>query len=420
MTGSSAEVTLYELLGVSKNATTEQIRAAYRRLMRTAHPDSGGSPGMFRSVQEAYETLSDPERRKAYDQRQGSGETRRGTSESTQRAGADRQGHEERTGTTDRGAPPHAGRARPMDPPPPPPPWDGQDVTFSPPISHPESERPKAPRWTKVWMAIWLAIGFLVELVEAIGLWATIESTGSTDGIIPFMIGLAVFFLIVGLLPWWLSKRSTKAPAAPVASDFIRPEDLMVRSFGEPGRGLSAGRFGARAEAGAEGERRTVKLLSDSILKGIPSARLVNGIRWPGTDHADIDHAVLAGNRLVLVDSKMWQDGHYWWDNNELYRDGEEQKPLHMGYAVDGMRKMFPNLLVEGFVLVHSPTGKLDRPQIDQAAPPVSVLHDPNRTLVSVVNAHDLVGAASGFLAHGDRAHVVDLVALRALLGMMV
>ncbi|PZF82779.1 J domain-containing protein [Jiangella anatolica] len=57
----------YDLLDVPATATAAEIREAYRRAVRTAHPDVGGTSGMFRLITVAYETLSDPDRRAAYD-----------------------------------------------------------------------------------------------------------------------------------------------------------------------------------------------------------------------------------------------------------------------------------------------------------------------------------------------------------------
>ncbi len=58
----------YEILGVKKDASTDDIKKAFRRLARKHHPDAGGSEERFKDINEAYEVLSDPEKRKQYDQ----------------------------------------------------------------------------------------------------------------------------------------------------------------------------------------------------------------------------------------------------------------------------------------------------------------------------------------------------------------
>lgn len=57
-------------MGVSPNATADLIKTAYRKKAAQYHPDRNPSPdaaARFREVQEAYDVLSDAERRKAYD-----------------------------------------------------------------------------------------------------------------------------------------------------------------------------------------------------------------------------------------------------------------------------------------------------------------------------------------------------------------
>src|SRR4029077_19892416 len=60
----------YVLLGVSRTATDEQIRSAYRKLARQYHPDGNSASDAserFKAVTEAYEVLTDPQRRQRYD-----------------------------------------------------------------------------------------------------------------------------------------------------------------------------------------------------------------------------------------------------------------------------------------------------------------------------------------------------------------
>lgn len=59
---------LYKTLGVSKTATPDELKKAYRTIALKEHPDKGGDIEKFKSISSAYEILSDPDKRRQYDQ----------------------------------------------------------------------------------------------------------------------------------------------------------------------------------------------------------------------------------------------------------------------------------------------------------------------------------------------------------------
>lgn len=58
---------LYNVLEINQNATQDEIKASYRKLVKLHHPDKGGQADKFKEINAANEVLSDPEKRKIYD-----------------------------------------------------------------------------------------------------------------------------------------------------------------------------------------------------------------------------------------------------------------------------------------------------------------------------------------------------------------
>ena len=59
---------LYDALDLSSDCSQEDIKKQYRKMAKKHHPDHGGDEEKFKNIQLAYDTLSDPEKRKEYDE----------------------------------------------------------------------------------------------------------------------------------------------------------------------------------------------------------------------------------------------------------------------------------------------------------------------------------------------------------------
>lgn len=166
---------LYEVLGVPRTATAAEISSAYRRLVRRTHPDVGGSNSLFRMVQLAYETLSDPVRRAEYDR---SGSAAPGEETPTSDSGRAR-GDEPGAGTGDAHPPPPG-----AGPPPGSPGWSdpgepgaaaggpftgqaGQGPGWQPPPAAPAGGEPGSFLSQRPWI-VPVAVGVFLFLVSGI------------------------------------------------------------------------------------------------------------------------------------------------------------------------------------------------------------------------------------------------------------
>ena len=60
-------INYYSVLGVRDDASDGEIRIGYKRMANFYHPDKGGNSEQFKKIQEAYEVLTDPNKRNYYD-----------------------------------------------------------------------------------------------------------------------------------------------------------------------------------------------------------------------------------------------------------------------------------------------------------------------------------------------------------------
>lgn len=62
-----SKIDYYKILEVNKQSSLEEIKKSYKKLAIKHHPDKGGNPEHFKNISEAYQVLSDSEKRKVYD-----------------------------------------------------------------------------------------------------------------------------------------------------------------------------------------------------------------------------------------------------------------------------------------------------------------------------------------------------------------
>lgn len=359
------DVDYYELLGVRPDATAAEIKSAYRALARSMHPDTGGTAGTFRLLREAYETLGDPQRRAEYDNALYDGaqydseyETEYDTGYDADEPGGepDEDGPAEpgfrTTGSTGAGGAAAATRtrrsryrARPGQ--------FGEDPAFVP-------DTPRLPVATIPW-------------------WHRVDDTARVHYAQPGTAGhaptvAALLGVVLAALPLLLPLDLSPVPlvgcllllaAALTAASLLGRRALaahrQLRAFRDEFGGTAVfGRPGTETDQVAE--RLTADLLA-SYLTRLPGVRVFHGLAWPDSVFADVDHAVLCGRRLVLVESKLWLPGHYSTDSSgTLQRNGHRFRGggTRLAESVERFRRLLPQVEVRGaLVLYPSRAGEL-------------------------------------------------------------
>lgn len=360
----------YELLGVPHDADTEAITRAYRKLARVSHPDSGGNSGMFRLLRTAYETLTDPLQRKAYDDRLGSTESEPAPAEDAAPSEETAESDEPVAGTWQFAD----GTARSMVVEPEQLTWWSRVDPEVPAVVDPpyRQGRRAVAAAVLVFLAVTvtMAVTHLVALVSvaagavlivAAYLRAYRERDNST---VAAVVGLVAVvgtggYMYLGVKPLApvLGFGCLAALVAAVVLSYrygqsalldrlAPPEAVAQVEYGQPGLSHASDdeRFGERMGADA--------LVSLTFLPGV---RLFHGLGSPA-DGTAVDHAIACGRRVALVESRYWEPGRFsWTPHGALLRDGRHfpagETGLHVSVA-GYQRVLGADVTVRGFIMV--------------------------------------------------------------------
>ncbi|HJP76107.1 MAG TPA: J domain-containing protein [Pseudonocardiaceae bacterium] len=399
---------LYDVLGVARDADQDEIKRAYRAAVKKFHPDAEGNSYFFRLIQQAYETLSDPDRRADYDRNPGRENT-----------------------------------PRPPQPPPAAQPHPRMAGPSVPAIPYDE-----IPWWSKVnpdarirWRARIKPATFGFVLIG--GLWLALLSSGLATGTLAKAgyYGYLVFAAVIVPTLWCvLSALLGRKPQRPAVlwslaagvglialAYFIKTQHLATAQAGTVieyalgalivpfaagwyarSRGgqkidwqanlwqLRGGWQGANARSAdfEQAASLTADLLS-RYLTQIPAVRV---FRDPVGFGPNVDHVLLCGRRLVLITSVLWPAGDY-----SLGRGGE--------VLLDGRPVMSGSLGVSRARRSgrwHHPTARLRSVVLvwpDQPGQPLRTSWSPADTY-GVTSAEVLIKDVGGWLAeHPNTVH---------------
>lgn len=406
----------YDILDIDSDVDQATIKAAYRKLAKRYHPDiTGDVKGhFFVMIQDAYDCLSDEKKRTAYDRTLSSGSSYSSSSsyqddEQEQKRQEDEEFRRQypeppknwgRTENTPSEIPYPVVNWNAME-------WFKKDYSqFKERIALPHPGKTKGLAGGAVFLglSVFLAMFSMLfpipnlpplpfaAIFAGIGIKKWIDYVRFRSTVKPYLAFMGAFVVLFGYsilfggqsgapvplglaaivasagaiylgywsaLRWhhWERVRDSRYHIAITAKDI---KDYV--SWGKPGQLDDAvGKFSAHNVAlGIAGEKFTAELM-EQLLK-IPGTRIFHGLKFPGSETADVDHAIINGNKIALVDSKMWSGGDYRWGRDGIIlrsnssTSAELQTNFH--HAVVGYGRELREAQIRGRILIHSSNGR--------------------------------------------------------------
>lgn len=340
----------YNVLGIDKEATAEDVKKAYLKLTRRYHPDITGdtSGHFFKMIQDAYDILRNEEKRKNYDLLEGN------SASSHPQYDHEEQQYEEPAPKANTGPYHDVNEVH----------WDRiawKSKSFSGIEEKIITPRPGLLRGSIFLFAFLLVhaliavsiigtqpshfmnflllygFGFAAVLFAAKSIikhqtkdkfflasglqaaaagWVVFQGIQSNAIFTPHSIIVLISSLIAGTLGFFAIKNLNRWDSFRFSRNHLTFTAAKIKEgkiWGVPGDLSDAiDKFGEdNVEKGSLGEKKMALLLEE--LLSIPGTRIFHGLKFPGSNTADVDHAVINGNKIAFIDSKMWTGGNFSW-----------------------------------------------------------------------------------------------------------
>lgn len=403
----AGQLSYYDLLNIEPDADEQAIKRAFRRIARDDHPDLNGGKASSRylAAQEAMRVLTDEQLRADYDRSLG-----RDPGTESQGSASTAGDEAEKSPQTDNPSKPatvHGARATG--------PLAGLRIpatlpTYDPPLlrNHegqaPVTKLTRVRQWVRALFIPIMAVGTFIVLATVLPAVSPEEVSGSDLDILTtalaglvVLAGLGLGLPVIAFFAWWRRVHGlffTIYAAAVIAAivffgspavwaglvliacallaaywgypSFVRFDKRPIGAensavfdiFGTPANGV-AEHFGEAGAIGSDGEFRTAKAIQQ--LLAFPGVKIYHSLRFAPESETDVDHAVVYGNKIALIDSKLWKPGHVAVGD---YPDSpvvtltsggrEESRAVQMNAAVDSYASMFPRAAVRPWVALHS------------------------------------------------------------------
>lgn len=401
-------ITYYDVLGVENTATSEEITKSYRKLARTNHPDQGGNAQQFILIGKAYETLSAPKSREDYDYELSHAgnhaphNDRAQEQESPASDGYANNSYDNTSYERDNV------RQTPVD-------WYSYSW-FDPQKKYEYKEKVVKPRPYRLRAHVESAVYFTIGVFAIFALIATIFKAPSASlffwgigaiavqifafkfwgqnyfrGWTPLTVGAqgiaGIAFTWIAIVAkqngndvsgwnvFWVAFFCFIANIACIRSMNLHEKSVSERVVFTDKRRLTNAKtllehntWGTVADfedsgfseknmfLGMVGEEYTDELTSQFV--SIPGVRKFNGLRFLGTQNADLDHAIVLNDTIIFIDSKQWAQGKYKWVNDRtvVAQRGNKVSQHSMSFiqSVEKYRKKLPKRCkIHAMVLIH-------------------------------------------------------------------